>query len=212
MHAYEPSKIVLPSELARREIEAGLMFRRRTIWIVHGSMIASVVGFYLWAMLSRTALLTPIGPNFRAVMIGFGVFLGILVAAVEREAWLLDLGCGRRQPPKGFGAVIAMAVLIAASGFAGNFLAAQLWEAQAFHGVTPARADSVFTVIGRHNSRNGDWLELAPAEGSPAFSIDCSSETYFALSDGDRLVLTVETGRGGVQRVTLPPLRDLRRI
>lgn len=187
------------------------MFRRRTIWIVHIAMIASALGLFFWSLGNRTALLTPIEPDLHAIVIGLAVFIGVLVAAAEREAWLLDIGSGWRSPPRGLGAIIGMLALIGASGFAGDFLAGQIWEWQAFHGIHPASSDYSFTVLARHSSRSGEWLELQSLPDIPPFLITCSYATYNAVNPGDRLILTVEKGRKGVERVTLPPLPALRR-
>jgi hypothetical protein len=86
---YDPSRVVLPSDEASRALEKTLMFGRPTIRIVYVGASAIAVVLILWAMLNRSALLTPINPNFRAFMIGLGVFLGVLVAVIEREACLL---------------------------------------------------------------------------------------------------------------------------
>ena len=110
----------------------------------------------------------------------------------------------RRPSPKGASAVIAMAALVAASGFAGNFIAARLWEWQAFHGVRPQTADVDFTVLSKHSSRSGYWIDLQSLPAVPDLSVISSSRTYFAVEPGERIILSVETGRWGTQRVTLP--------
>ena len=158
--ALDPSHIVLPSAKQARELEATLMFSRATIRIVYVGATAIGVGLIFWAMLSRTALLTPVDPNLRAGMIGLGVFLDVLVAVIEREAWLLGFG-GRRAPKGIFVAVaVAMAMLVGASGFGGDFLAKKLWEWQAFHGLNSTGVGRVFAIVARSSGRSGSSLEL----------------------------------------------------
>jgi hypothetical protein len=90
---------LLPSETQTRALEATLMFSRRTIATVY--VVASAIGvaLVLWSMSDRSALLTPVDPNLREALIGFGTFIGIGVAFVEQEARLL--GFGGTQVPKG---------------------------------------------------------------------------------------------------------------
>ena len=209
MPAYDPGKVVLPSEEQSRALEATLMFGRGTIRFVYVGASATGVGLILWSLVNRSALLTPVGPGFRALMIGVGVFLGIIVAAVEREAWLL--GFGGRRAPKGVFVVVAMAALVVASGFGGDFVARKLWEWRAFHGLHPGRVDRIFTVVARSSGRGGDALDLQDLSTGRIVSISCSDQIYAATRIADRLILPVESGCGGVQRVTLPALRDLRR-
>lgn len=185
------------------------MFSRRTIWIVYIGGNAVGVGLILWSMLNRSALLTPVNPNFRVFMIACGVFIGVLVAAVEREAWLL--GFGGSRAPKGAFVAVAMLALVIASGFGGDFIARKMWEFGAFNGLHPAGIDRGFTIVGRTSSRSGDSLELRDSSTEQTFWITCSGNIYAATQAGDRLILPVETGRGGVQRVTLPAAQDLRR-
>jgi hypothetical protein len=90
-------------------------------------------------------------------------------------------------------------------------MASRLWEWQAFHDFQPAIADRGFTVISKMKTRSGDWLDLQAEPGEPIVEIGCAFSMYYAVQQGDRLKLNVETGRGGVQRVRLPDLKDLRR-
>lgn len=207
--AFDPATVVLPSEERSRALESTLMFKRRTIWIVYVGANAIAVGLLLWSMVNRSALLTPVDPTFRAAMIGLGVFLGILVAAVEREAWLL--GFGGRRTPRGAFVTVGMLVLIAGGGFAGDFVARKGWEWTAFHGLKIPGAERIFTITARHSGRSGEALELRDPLTGQDFSITCSYEMFLATNVGERLILPVESGRGGAQRVTLPALRDLRR-
>ena len=209
--ALDPTKLVLAPAARDRAIKASICFKRRTIRIVHLAATAMGGALILWGSWSRTALLTPVDPNFRAFMIGLGVFLGVLAAEAEREAWVLGVGIGRGPPPNAFRAVLTLAFLVIWSGVGGNFVAAELWEWQAFHGFQGTAIDRSFEVVGRHSSRFGTFLELEDASGGPQISIHCSSEMYRSVSTGEHLVLEVQSGRHGVRRVSLPPLRDLRR-
>ena len=207
---YDPSSAVLPSEEEARAIEPRLMFSRTTIRAVYIGVIAAGIGLVLWAAFSNSALLTPVDPNLRAGLIGLGVFLGVLVAVIEREAWLL--GFGGQRAPKGIFVGVAMLALIALGGFGGDFVASKIWEWRAFHGIHPIAADRAFTVLMRSNGRSGGSLRLSDSATGQAFRIGCTGAMVAATRDGDRLLLTVETGRGGVERVSLPAPRDLRKI
>jgi hypothetical protein len=206
-----PPDFVLPSEQRARGIEATLRFGRRTIWTVYA--VAAVVGggLFLRSRIHHAALMAPINPSFHALMIGIGVFVGVVLAAVEYDGWQLGIGRVRGGIPTGLGALICMLVMVALCAIGGSFVAGQIVEWRAFHGIDPPVAEEVFTVIGRDSSRSGDWLDLQPALGGKSFSISCSDEMYAAVSPGDRLILPTQTGRGGVRRVSLPLVGDLRR-
>jgi hypothetical protein len=207
---HDPASVLLPSDEQARAFAASLMFSRSTIGIVYWGATAIGVGLLIWSMLGRTALLTPVDPNLRAAMIGSGVFLGVLVAFIEREAWLL--GFGGRRAPKGVFVAVGMSALIIASGFGGDFLARKAWEWRAFHGLHPRAADHVFTAVSHSIGRSGSSLELRDAATNQTVRIACSDATAEATHDGEQLILPFETGRGGVQRVTLPALKALRHI
>lgn len=212
MPARDPANFVLRSEEATRRTEAKLLFRRGTIRVVHGAAIAAVFLLVFWAKMKNTALVTPVSPDFRALLIGVGVFLGVLLAVVEREGWQLGIGGGRFGPPSGILVPFSMLVIVVASGFGGNFVAAAAWEWQAFHGLRGPVKERIFTVAARHSTRRGEWLDLQTSPSAASISINCSFGVYEAVQPGDRLLLSVETGRGGVQRVALPPVNNLRRV
>lgn len=206
-----PTEIILASEQRTREIEGTLMFRRRTIWAVHVTAMVGGIGIFVWSLADHTALMAPANPNFRAAMIGVGAFLGVLVAAVEREAWMLDIGRFGRPPPQGAYAIVAMVALVLVSAFGGNFVATSLVKWEAFHGLNPPPSDQMFTVVSRHSSRSGEWLDLVTAPAGVEVSLPCSYAAYGAIAVGERLMLPVQVGRHGIQRVSLPALTDLRR-
>jgi hypothetical protein len=116
----------------------------------------------------------------------------------------------RRAAPTGLAALLSLAMLVALCGLGGSYVAGLMVEWQAFHGLKPAAADTAFNLVGHSSTRSGDRLELQGA-GGERVSLPCSDEMYRAVAIGERLLLTVETGRGGVRRVALPALRDLRR-
>jgi hypothetical protein len=177
--AFDPTAVVLPSQEGSRALESTLMFRRRTIWVVYIGANAIAIGLLVWSMLNRSALLTAVDPTFHAVMIGLGVFLGILVAAVEREAWLL--GFGGSRTPKGVLVAVGVLALIVGGGFAGDFVARKSWEWYVFHGLRFSGADRAFTIVARHSGRSGESLELRDPATGRDFSITCSGP---AASDG----------------------------
>jgi hypothetical protein len=208
MIAHDPADVVLPSEVDARAIEAGLMFRRPTIRIVHVAGLALTLALVAWSSFSRSALLTPVGVDFHAGMIGLGVFGGVLLAFVERDGWTLGLNGGRNGPPRGLAVPVVMLVWIGAGGVAGHFLAARLWDWRAFHGLAVTPVAEPFTVTGRYSGRHGESVTVRDAAGATA-ELNCSWAQYEAAPVGARLSLPVETGRGGVRRVSLPAADQL---
>lgn len=192
-----------------RDLEATQMFGRRTIWSIYA--IAGLAGgaLYLRSQLHRTALLAPIDPSLHAAFIGLGVFIGILIAAIEWDGWRLGIGRVRGGIPTGLGALVCMIVMIGLCGIAGSYVAGQLVEWEAFHGFPAVTSDATFLVTGRHSTRSGNWLELQAEASGYHFSIGCGLADYPGLAPGDRILLPVQTGRGGVQRVTLRPVQAI---
>ena len=186
-----------------RAADAGLFFAPRTDWIV--VILASLLGggLLLFATARPTALLTPVDPGLRAGAIGAGVFVGVLLAAVASDAWKLGIAFTRRAAPRGIAAAVSLLVLIGACGMGGDTLAAYGVEWRAFHGLVPIVRDQGFRVTSRNQSmRFGDSIELV-SDGGAQVTLHCQPNVYAAVAVGDRLVLPVETGRDGVQRMTL---------
>ena len=199
--------IVLPSEERAREIEAGLMFGRRAIWTIYAAAGAFGAIVAIHALLNRSALLAPINPNFHAAMIGLGVFIGVILAAVEHDGWKLGIGRVQGGIPKGPFALLCMAAMVLLCGVGGSFLAKQAVEWQAFHGLEPASVETMFTVTGKYAGRSSRSLDLEESPNGYQISIECPRYLYYAVHRGDRLFLPVQTGRGGVRRLLLPSNR-----
>ncbi|MDB5672967.1 MAG: hypothetical protein JWO25_3926 [Alphaproteobacteria bacterium] len=214
MESFElPPGFVLPSQQRAREVDAQLLFTRRTIHIVYFAAILIGGALFLTHLTRRTALIAPIDANFHAFMIGLGVFVGILTAAVANDAWKIGIGVSERRPqPRGLYALFSLLALVAICGIGGDYVAALLVEWRAFHGIAPPAQDAMFTIVERHRSRTGAWIELEAASGL-RFSAACGDAIYASVADGERVILPVETGRGGVQRVLLPArTSELRRV
>ena len=206
-----PPEGFAPDEYVRAA-QAGLFFSPRTDWIV--VILASLLGggLFLFAISRHSALLTPVDPGIRAGAIGAGVFVGVLLAGVTTDAWKLGIGFGRRPAPRGIVAALSLVVLIGVCGFGGDTLAAYGVEWRAFNGLAPVVRDQGFRVTNRHQSmRYGDSIELV-SDGGAQVTLHCAPDVYAAVAVGDHLVLPVETGRDGVQRMTLTEdPRQLRR-
>lgn len=94
--------------------------------------------------------------------------------------------------------------LVVASGFAGGFIAHVLVEWRAFRGFEPAAKQEAFDVLEHHFGIHApDWLDLKAPSGS-RFSLNCPLRACSGVPKGSKLELSVETGRGGVERVVLP--------
>ena len=195
-----------------RAAQGSLIFSPLTDWIV--VILASLLGggLLLFATARPTALLTPVDPGLRAGAIGAGVFVGVLLAGVATDAWKLGIAFTRRPAPRGIAAMVSLLVLIGACGMGGDTLAAYGVEWRAFHGLVPIVRDQGFRVTNRNQSiRFGDSLELV-SDGGAQVTLHCDPHVFAAVAVGDRLVLPVETGRDGVQRMTLTSdPRQLRR-
>jgi hypothetical protein len=180
-----------------------LVFRPLTIWIVVICYSLAGIGLFAYHYAKGTALTAPIDPLFRSLMGGAGAFVGVWLAAVIRDAW--DMGITFRGPvPRGVYALVQLLALVVASGFAGGFVADVLVEWRAFRGLEPAAKQEAFEVLEHHfGTRAPDWLDLEAASGS-RFSVNCPLQACSGVPKGSKLELSVETGRGGVERIVLP--------
>ncbi len=198
-----PLESYVPGDYVRAA-QGSLFFSPGTDWIA--VILASLLGggLLLFATARPTALLTPVDPGLRAGAIGAGVFVGALLAAVATDAWKLGIAFTRRAAPRGVAAVLSLLVLIGACGLGGDTLAAYGVEWRAFHGLVPIVRDQGFRVTNRHQSlRFGDSIELV-SDGGAQVTLHAEPDVYAAVAVGERLALPVETGRDGVQRMTLP--------
>ncbi len=186
----------------------GLMFRPLTVWTVVICYVVVGVSLFAFDYAKNTALIDPIDPRFRSLMIGAGAFVGVWLAAVIWDAWKMGITL-RRPPPQGIFALLQLAALVVASGFAGGFVADLFVEWRGFHGLEPPARQEAFEVIEHHvGMRAPDWLDLRGPSGSH-LSVSCPLQACSGVSTGSRLELSVETGRGGLERVVLPKhMRD----
>lgn len=64
-----------------------LIFRPLAIWIVVICYSIAGIGLFAYHYVKGTALLAPIDPLFRSLMVGAGAFVGVWLAAVIWDAW-----------------------------------------------------------------------------------------------------------------------------
>ncbi|WP_237479762.1 hypothetical protein [Lichenibacterium dinghuense] len=153
---------------------------------------------------SRTVLLTPVDTQVQAVLIALGVFAGVWVAAVVREFW--RDGTELDGPvPEGFAAAAKLVVVVAAGAWCGWMATGLAAEWRAFHGLNAPAVQEGFTVVGISRSRRGSrTIHLVGASGAPSIAIGCGVQDCSHLGVGDRLLVRVETGRGGARRAVFP--------
>lgn len=121
-----------------------LIFRPLAIWIVVICYSIAGIGLFAYHYVKGTALLAPIDPLFRSLMVGAGAFVGVWLAAVIWDAW--KTGITFRGPvPQGVYAIVQLLALVVASGFAGGFIAHVLVEWRAFRGFEPAAKQEAST-------------------------------------------------------------------
>jgi hypothetical protein len=188
-----------------RDIEIHPLFSRP--WIIMAYIAAGLIAVLLIvsAATHSTTLVQPIDPGFHAAMIGLGVFVGVLLAAIVIIGRTLGIGTGGQSPFQQLTAAIFIPLLIVGlCGFAGSYVAERMVEWRAFHDLTPEIVDSDFDVIGKLHGKSSYGLKLRPAGTDYSFSISCNGGVYSAVASGDRLILPVEIGRGGIGRTQLP--------
>lgn len=181
------------------------MFSRTTIRVTYGGAMAIGLALKIASLFGRTALVAPIDPNLHAAGIGFGVFCGIMLAAIEHEGWKIGL-CMRtgRPAPAGAAAALLMAAVVVLGGIAGSYMARCAYEWHAFHGLKPNAEKTSFTVTGWDQHRSSEYLEVQAYPGGRTIKLSTTDTAYQAVQQGDHVMLPVQTGRGGVQRVLLP--------
>jgi len=195
----------LPSDDAARGFAAHPLFSRPAIFAAYGVVGLIAIVLVVSAIGHSAVLIQPIDPSFHAVMIGVGVFVGVVLAAIVAVGRSLGIGIGNQSPFRQTMATISIPLMIVGlCGFAGSYSAERMVEWKAFHGMTPDTVDTEFTVVGKSHGRSGFGLKLQPARSDYTFSLACSGSIYSAAAMSDRLILPVEIGRGGVGRTHLP--------
>lgn len=157
-------------------------------------------GLVTLAAMHRTVLIQPIDPNFHALMIGLGVFVGVLLAVFTAAGRLAGIG-GRQSALTAV--TIVPLMIIAMCGFAGSYAAERVVEWRAFHGVTPRTVDRDFSVISVRSGKSGPSLRLQPTGSDFTIGLGCTWAVYRKVSVGDHLTLPVEIGRYGVERTQM---------
>lgn len=153
-------------------------------------------------------LVSPVDPNFRSAMLIGGACVGALVMILTRRVTLtedvLD-GAMSGDIKYQVAALFILASPIAVGGFSGYESAALLVECHAFYGTQPSVLQQVFFVEKHTVNRKGpDWLYLRQTSIPDRIPISCGYKSCRTVEVGDRLQLQVESGRDGVQRVSLP--------
>ena len=186
------------------EKKSKLIFSPLVAWAGVAFYIFIAIGLILSYFGKHTALMEPVNPQFRAIMNGAGVFIGVLLAAVIHDVWALGFNMFR-PVPKGIFAALQLMALVIASFFGGGYVA-DLWtEWRAFHGLHPLERVEAFFVVQHHSmTRAPDWLDLRNAPGSEKFSIGCGWSSCYGVRTGSWIQIPVQTGRGGLRRAVLP--------
>lgn len=182
------------------------IFPVKTVYV--GGLLYLVIGTLIvvdWE-LRHTALIDPVDPLFRAIMSSVGAFTGVGFAAIVRDGWTLGIGLFEPVPKKIYGAVQLVA-LVGASYFAGGYVADGWTEWRAFYGVQPASRKEAFFVnkYNWHSRGAPSTLDLSNANGSLRFTIDCGLTSCRGVRSQSWIMVDIQTGRGGVQRASLPP-------
>ena len=199
--------VELSSADATRDNDVHPLFSRPAV--IAAYVVAGLIGLLLAisAGTHSTRLVQPIDPSFHAAMVGLGVFVGIVLAtiAIIGRTLGIGIGMGAQSPLRQQIAAIFIPVLIVGlCGVAGSYTAERMVEWRAFHDLTPESVDTEFAIVGKTHSKSSYGLKLRPAGTDYSFSIGCSGSIYYAVAAGDRLILSVEIGRGGVERTQLP--------
>jgi hypothetical protein len=200
----------LSPDSASRDIASHPFFSLRAILAAYAVVAVITFTLIISTAFHSTALVQPIDPNFHAMTIGLGVFVGVLLATFTAAGRLAGIGGGRQSP---LVAVTLIPLLITGlCGYSGSYAAERIVEWKAFHGMTPEKVDTEFAVIGKRHGKSSYSLKLQPVGKDYDVSLGCSSSIYYAVTTGDHLILPVEIGRGGIERTQLPAsLSDLRR-
>jgi hypothetical protein len=200
----------LSSSDAARNVASHPLFSRPAVFAAYGVVAVIVITLLISIASHSAALIQPIAPGFHAMMIGLGVFVGVLLAAISVVGRTLGIGTGGRSPL--MSAIFIPLLITGLCGYSGSYAAERIIEWKAFHGMTPETVDTEFTVLARHHGKSSYGLQLQPAGTDYKVSLGCSGSIYWAVATGDRLILPVEIGRGGVERTQLPAsLSDLKR-
>jgi hypothetical protein len=198
------------SDRTAGDIGSHPLFSRPAVFAAYG--VAGLIAILLLISIGShsAALVQPIDPGFHAALIGLGVFVGVVLAAITTVGRTLGIGTGGRSPL--MAAIFIPLLITGLCGYTGSYAAERIVEWKAFHGMTPRTVDTDFVVTGRLHGKSSYGLKLKAAGSDYEFSLGCIGSIYEAVAIGDHLTLTVEIGRGGVERTQLPAsLSELRR-
>ena len=184
----------------------------RAMWLFAPTLSTTIVGcgaaaaalLFLSYETRHTALVAPVNPQFRAIMASIGAFAGVWIAAIVRDIARGD-NARTGRVANTFWAPVKLAGLVVLGGCCGAYAAELATEWRAFHGLRPDTRSEVFTVVDfRFGPKGPDWLELRASPSTASFRINCGLRHCRGIAVGDRLPLSIETGRGGVERAVLP--------
>jgi hypothetical protein len=192
----------LPSDDGARDLSSHPLFSRPAIFAAYGVAGLIVIALLVSLGSHPAVLVRPIDPGFHAAMMGMGVFVGVFLAVIVSYGRMLGIGTGGRSPL--MAAIFIPLLIVGLCGYAGSYSAERMVEWKAFHDITPQTVDTEFTVVSRLHGKSSYSLRVKPLDSDYAISLGCSASIYYAVAIGDHLTLTVEIGRGGVERTQLP--------
>lgn len=189
------------------------------IWFM-GALLQNRVGVVLIAILAgvlvmviagthHSELIAPINLILRTATIAAGIFLGLGLSyalATSRSRPLDDGGTADGMSRLRSSATVLMLPII--GGFVGSYGARRAVEAYAFDDIVPVRSTIEVHLVGTGTTRSNPYVVAQAMDGGRQFHIPTTWPAYRAAqSEREKLILPLETGRDGIQRVLLPPAR-----
>ena len=183
------------------------LFAETTVHIFNGVAFAAFGVYYLDSWFHRSTLLEPIPPDLTVAAVGVGVFVGILLCAAMLSGWRQGMEVGGDPRKRWLRTAIMLVIALGGSPYLAAYCARRAVEFGAFHGLPVVTAPVQFTVLGPHRHRSRYWLELRDRDGDRTVELSVGRAMYAAAHPGDRLMLPVQTGRGGRHRLVPPDQR-----
>ncbi len=150
---------------------------------------------------------------------GVGVVLGVvagigLVVTITRSRAIMDRLRNATDFQR-FRHAMGMLFLLIIGGVVGGYYARVAVEQNSFLGYDAKRSQLQAVVTGISNGRGGPFANLQPYAGARELQARIDDDLYSRLDPyrqpgRDCLILSVETGRGGVKRTLLPAAFDTR--
>jgi hypothetical protein len=177
------------------------------------------------AQYNHIELVQPISTSIQTLAVVLGVFVGAVLAQAWMVAWRqghmkflsrLSLGCGvtatghnvrsDERASRSLGGWLLTLVLAVGAVLTATKLAREAVMWHAFAGATTTVAPERFTIVGKihEGRRTRAHLEIRLATGGRTFNFQVSTEAFASAQRGKTLLLPVETGRGGLQRMVPP--------